>query len=161
MTDRISAVLLTIVVAGFCLVAISQSYGQTEDATTPPATVEPAPVPGDVAPPTSADVPGAVAPEEESGRVQALENGHWLVALGGVVLVLVGVARKLLQPKSRWAKLVLAGAIAAAATLGAAWESGAGWSWALIGTAFGAAWAAAGMSEHVKDVAGRPRAAGE
>lgn len=153
MTDRINAILLTILVAGLCLVAVA--HGQTEDVTTPPASVEPAPAPGDVGPPTelaTADVPGPVAPTPEvSGIVSAMQSGHWLVALGGLVLVLVAGARWALKPKGRLAKLVLAGAIAALTTLGVSWQAGAGWSWALVGTALAAAWTSAGMYDHGRD----------
>ena len=150
---------VALLVIGACLFAIGSpgAFGQDEPDVAP-AAAETAPAAEAPAQPPAAEPPASapVAPVPEvAGVVQAVQNGHWLVALGGVVMLLVAGARWLLHPKTRTAKLLLAGAVAALTTLGVAWQSGAGLSWSLVGTAFAAAWAAGGMSEHVKDVRGQ------
>lgn len=90
--------------------------------------------------------------------IQALKDGQWLVAFGFALLLLVFVLRWVLAAmKIEWANskpggFILAFGTSLALTLGIAFSSGAGFSLGLAIAAGGAAWAAAGIHGHIKDV---------
>jgi len=157
MTDRITQIVLTLLVGVGCGLALAAPNAFATDAGPEVAVVDAGPVAAapavDVSPP-AAPATVAPAPPTPSGVALALQNGQWLVALGGILFFLVAGAKALFKPKKRWAKYALTAGIAGAGVLGAAWWSGAGFSWALIGSAI-VTMATAAWTYHAKrDVTG-------
>lgn len=107
------------------------------------------------------------APEEIAGDVYTkLRAGQWLVAFGGILMLLVWAIRAGLKALSdRWSALewfsgklggfVLAFGTTAALTVGTALTAGEPISLGLVSAALAAAWVAAGQWGHAKDVASK------
>ncbi len=90
--------------------------------------------------------------------VQAIKDGKWLAAFGGVLLFLVfGIRWALIFFKVKWAETKPGGFIIAFGTslalaMGIAFQAGIGFSFGLLAGAASAAWLAAGQHGHIKDV---------
>ena len=164
-------------IIGLLMAVSATSHGQAIDASPPELTEDPADgpaieLPRDKAGATEAakaeatDEPGAAqanpAQDDPIGSggqlIQALKDGKWLVAFGFALLFLVFILRwGLAAMQIEWAEtkpggFMLAFGTSLALTLGIAFSSGAGFSVGLAVAAAGAAWAAAGLHGHIKDV---------
>lgn len=158
--NKLITTLLLVVAALFMVpsTALAQLDAAPEVAEAADAAPEPAPAPVAEAPAPAAENP---AKEDPGGVAQgvydALKNGHYLMAFGGVLMFLVWLLRWGAVKLSSWfeSKLggfVLAFATSFALTLGEAFWAGHGFSLVLFGGALSAAWMAAGQWGHLKDV---------
>lgn len=174
-TTAIIGLLMAMVATGQTQ-AIDATAEPTAEATENPSDgpdVEPTPA-GDEAekaPETEAGTPSAgdqataienPAKEDPIGTgtamIQALRDGAWLVGFGFALLLAVFFTREsLIFFNVAWAKtkpggFIIAFVLAEGTAFGLAFSVGAGFSFALLVAASGAAWLAAGQHGHIKDV---------
>lgn len=143
----------------------AQPAAEATPATPPAAAVA---LPGDPAP--TGEVSAAVAPElppvEEavSGLKLALQNAHWLVALGFALILLVYFLRLGLAPLSEWFKSRLGGWVLLCFTsvvgvVGVGLSQGMALSWSLILAALTIGLLATAIRKAVRDPSRPPRVA--
>lgn len=108
-----------------------------------------------------ADTPAPAPIADPVGLLGLLLAGHYLPAIGGLLVIGVGILRtggvKVLKLPWLGTKLggyVLAYVTAYALYLGTAWQTGAPWDSHLLVAAFGAALMASGVLDHWRDIVG-------
>lgn len=161
MTDRITSTLLVILAMLACSVAAFAPDAFVKDAGADDASAAvsaPTDPPRGTTPATPATAtPAEPAPASVVEGVQlALQNGQWFVAIGGILWLIVGAIKRWgWEPSSRWGKYALAAVLAGGTVAGLAAWSGAGFSWALVGSTVvamaTAAWAYHGKRDIVDD----------